>query len=468
MTKKYRATVLGKEYTFESIKEVLAKANEPRQGDIGLGIAARTVAERVAAKKVLSELTIEEITENPVIEYEKDEVTRWEIDSLNKAQYHRIRNWTIGEFREWLLDTRTKGSDILAIRWGLIGETAAAVAKIMSNMDLMIVSKKINVVARCNNTCGLPGTFGARLQPNHPTDDWAAICAEIKDGLSYCVGDAVIGINPVKAGPENTKRLLTATYNFIREYNIPTQNCVLSHITDQMKAIQDGAPCDLMFQSLAGNEATNRSFGINIALIDEAYELMKKYSTSSGPDKFYWETGEGTEQSAGFAYGVDQLTWEARKYALARRWPTFMLDSVVGFIGPEYLYDLPQLIRACLENLFCGKLLGIPMGLDTCYTFHMNTDGVNDEETMEVLSAVAGAQFLMSIPGGDDIMLFYGTTSHHDNASIRWLLGLRPYPEFEEWCEDMGLMKDGQLTEKAGDPSIFPHPPEYFLKESTK
>jgi ethanolamine ammonia-lyase large subunit len=464
--KKYTAEVSGKEHSFENVKEVLAKANEPKQGDIGAGIAARSAAERVAAKKVLSELTIEEITEKPVIGYNEDEVTRWEIDSLKKPQYHRIRNWTISEFREWLLNDHTKSSDIETIRWGLIGETAAAVAKIMSNMDLAYAAHKIIVVTHCNNTCGLPGRFGARLQPNDPKDNWNGICAEIKDGFSLCIGDAVLGINNVISGWENTKRLLTATYNFIEEYGIPTQNCILAHITDQMKAIEEGAPCDLMFQSLAGNEATNRSFGIDIELVDRGYELMKKCSTAKGPDKMYWETGEGTELSAGFAYGADQLTWEARKYALARRWPTFMSDAVVGFIGPEYLYNLSQLIRAVLENLFCAKLLGIPCGLDTCYTFHMDTDGVNDEETMEIMAAVAGTQFLMSIPGGDDIMLFYGTSSHHDNQTLRQLLGLRPYPEFEKWCEDWGLLKDGVLSDKAGDPSIFLHPPEYFLEEA--
>ncbi len=330
----------------------------------------------------------------------------------------------------------------------------AAVTKCMSNLDLILVSKKLAVEARANNTIGIPGRLGVRLQPNHPSDAVDGILASVREGLSYGCGDAVIGINPVKNDVESTVRTLEATAAFIEEYSIPTQNCVLAHVTTQLEALEAGAPMGLCFQSIAGTEAANDAFGIDIAMLDDADAKMRRYGTTVGPNRLYFETGQGSELSADAHHGADQLTLEARCYGLAKRYSPFLVNTVVGFIGPEYLYDARQITRAGLEDHFMGKLIGVPMGCDACYTNHAIADQ-NDIENLAVLLATAGVNYFMGLPLGDDVMLNYQSTSFHDNAAIRELLGLRPAPEFEAWLEDYKLMRDGLLTAKAGDPTIF-------------
>jgi ethanolamine ammonia-lyase large subunit len=330
----------------------------------------------------------------------------------------------------------------------------AAAAKVMSNLDLATAAAKIRVVTHANNTMGQQGRLGVRLQPNHPSDDLAGILASLREGLAFGCGDAVIGVNPVTDDPDRTRQILDATHDFMTQWRIPTQNCCLAHVTTQMKALEQGAKLHLMFQSLAGTEAACRSFGITIPLLEEAWEMTRKLGQATGPNVMYFETGQGSALSADAHGGADQLTLEARNYGLARHFDPFMLNTVVGFIGPEYLYDARQIIRAGLEDHFCGKMHGIPMGCDACYTNHADADQ-NDLENLEILLATAGVNFFMGLPMGDDVMLNYQSTSFHDNASVRQLLGLRPAPEFESWCEEMGILKDGRLTERAGDPSLF-------------
>lgn len=446
--------LFGKTYTFKDVKDVLAKANEQRSGDVLAGIAAQTSQERVAAKYVLSNLTLADLRNNPVVPYEKDEVTRVIQDSVNETFYSQIKNWSVGELREYILADSTTHEDIEKLRRGLTSEMVAGVAKLMSNMDLIYAGKKIRVVAKANSTVGLPGTFGQRLQPNDPRDDVKGIRAEIFEGLAYGSGDVVIGINPVIDTPENIKKLLITTDEIIQKYQIPTQNCILAHVSNQMKAIKDGAPAGLIFQSIAGSEKGNSEFGISVAMLDEAYEIGKQYCKIAGPNMMYFETGQGSELSADAHFGADQVTLEARCYGLAKRYKPFMVNTVVGFIGPEYLYDGRQITRAGLEDHFMGKLTGIPMGADACYTNHADADQ-NTIENLTVLLVAAGCNFVMGVPMGDDIMLNYQTTSFHDTATIRQLLNLRPCPEYEKWMEKFGLMSDGKLTAIAGDPSIF-------------
>ncbi|HQJ45466.1 MAG: ethanolamine ammonia lyase large subunit [Ignavibacteriales bacterium UTCHB2] len=446
--------LFGKTYTFKDVKDVLAKANEQRSGDVLAGVAAETSQERVAAKYVLSNLTLADLRNNPVVPYEKDEVTRVIQDSVNETFYSQIKNWSVGELREYILADSTTHEDIEKLRRGLTSEMVAGVAKLMSNMDLIYAGKKIRVVAKANSTVGLPGRFGQRLQPNDPRDDVKSIRAEIFEGLAYGSGDVVIGINPVIDTPENIKKLLIATDEIIQKYQIPTQNCILAHVSNQMKAIKDGAPAGLIFQSIAGSEKGNNEFGISVAMLDEAYEIGKHYCKIAGSNMMYFETGQGAELSADAHFGADQVTLEARCYGLAKRYKPFMVNTVVGFIGPEYLYDGRQITRAGLEDHFMGKLTGIPMGADACYTNHANADQ-NTIENLTVLLVAAGCNFVMGVPMGDDIMLNYQTTSYHDAATVRQLLNLRPCPEFEKWMEKMGLMADGKLTALAGDPSIF-------------
>lgn len=439
---------------FKSVKEVLAKASEEKSGDILAGIAAESNEERIAAKRVLSELTLEDLRKNPVIPYEEDEVTRVIDDGLSEGVYNKIKNMTVMELREYILSHKTTGEDIKRISPGLTAEMAAAVAKIMSNMDLVYAASKIKIITTARTTIGLPGTLSFRIQPNHPNDSVEGIMASIMEGLSYGSGDAVIGINPNEDTLENTIKLMNVTHDFIEEWAIPTQNCVLSHITTQMKAVEAGAKVDVFFQSIAGTERCNREFGITAKLLDEAFEMINKKGCAGGPNLMYFETGQGSELSLGAHLGADMQTLEARTYGFARRYKPFMVNNVSGFIGPETLYDGRQVIRASLEDHFMGKLLGLPMGMAPCYTNHMKADQ-NDQENAIMLLAMAGANYYMGVPGSDDCMLSYQDTSYHDDATLRELLGLRPAPEFERWLEEMGIMKDGKLTEIAGDPSIF-------------
>lgn len=453
----YQASVHGEHFSFASLKEVLARANELRSGDRQAGLAARSMREMAAAKRVLAGVTMKELRENPSVPYERDEVTRVVEDSLDAAAFGRISTWPVAQLREWILDDRTSGAEISAISAGLTPEMVAAVAKLMSNMDLVLAGRKIRVVVRCNATLGLSGRISSRLQPNHPTDDVAGVLAAVKDGLSFGNGDAVIGVNPATGDVDATVDILKAVKDLMRRFRIPTQNCVLSHVTAQMAAVRRGAPLDLMFQSIAGSEGANRNFGISVALLDEAMDLARREGTAKGPNVMYFETGQGTALSSNAHHDTDQVTMEARAYGLARRYQPFLVNSVVGFIGPEYLRDAKEITRAGLEDHFMGKLSGISMGCDACYTNHAISDQ-NDQENLEMLLASAGVNYLMGIPMGDDVMLNYQTTSFHNNATLREIYGLRPTPEFEAWLERMGLWRNGKLTDRAGDATIFERP----------
>ena len=449
-----RSTVNNNTFAFKSLCDVFAKANNEKSGDMLVGIGAKTATERVAAKLCLANLQLKDIYENPIIPYEDDEVTRVIYDGLNTTIYNRIRNWTVSELREYILSGKTAQGDLLNISRGLTSEMIAAVAKIMSTMDLVYASKKIKVQSHCNTTIGIPGTLSFRNQPNHPTDDVEGIIASLKEGLSYGSGDCVIGVNPVEDNVENYTRIMNAILDVKNKYEIPTQTCILSHVTTQMQALEKGVPVDLVFQSIAGTQTALEAFGISANMLDEAHEMALKMGSSTGPNVMYFETGQGSEVSLAAHKGVDEMTLESRCYGLARRYRPFMLNNVSGFIGPETIYSGKEVIRADLEDLFMGKMHGIPMGIAPCYTNHMKADQ-DDQEIGTMLCAMAGSNFFMGVAGGDDCMLSYQDTSYHDDASIREILALRPAPEFEKWLEKYGIMKDGKLTEAAGDPSIF-------------
>lgn len=446
--------VHGESFSFGSLKEVLGRANEPRSGDKQAGLAPRSMREMAAAKDILSNVTLKQLYEAPSVPFEHDEVTRVIVDGVAPHVLNRVQGWTVGEFREWLLDDRTSGEDIAGVSPGLTPEMIAAVAKLMSNMDLVMAGKKMRVTARCNNTIGVKGRISSRLQPNHPTDDVQGVLAAVRDGLSFGNGDAVIGVNPSTGDIQGTVDILTAVKDLMRKFRVPTQNCVLSHITIQMAAVRRGAPLDLMFQSIAGSQGANQNFGVSVSVLDEAYDLARREGTAQGPNVMYFETGQGTALSANAHHETDQVTMEARAYGLARRYSPFLVNSVVGFIGPEYLRDAKEITRAGLEDHFMGKLTGISMGCDACYTNHAIADQ-NDQENLEMLLAAAGVNYLMGIPMGDDVMLNYQTTSFHNNAALRELFGLKPAPEFEAWLERMGLWRNGKLTDRAGDASVF-------------
>jgi ethanolamine ammonia-lyase large subunit len=449
-----KTKLFGQVYQFESIKEVLAKANEEKSGDQLAGIAANSAAERVAAKEVLSNLTIADLRNNPVVPYEEDEVTRIIQDQVNEKIYEEVKHWTISEFREWILSHETTGEDIKRVSKGITSEVVAGVTKLMSNLDLVYGAKKIVITAHCNTTIGLPGTLSVRLQPNHTTDDQDGILISALEGLAYGIGDAVIGLNPVDDTVDSVIRVLNQFEELKQKWQIPTQNCVLAHVTTQMEAIKRGAPADLIFQSIAGSEKGNEAFGFNAAIIQEAMELALKHGTASGPNVMYFETGQGSELSSDAHHGADQVTMEARCYGFAKKYNPFLVNTVVGFIGPEYLYDSKQVIRAGLEDHFMGKLTGLPMGVDACYTNHMKADQ-NDIENLALLLSNAGCNYFMGIPAGDDIMLNYQCTGYHDSATLREICNLRPIKEFEVWLEKMGIMENGKLTKIAGDASIF-------------
>lgn len=446
--------VHGEHFSFGSLKEVLGRANEPRSGDKQAGLAPRSMREMAAAKEILSNITLKQLYEAPSVPFEHDEVTRVIVDGLATHVLNRVQGWTVGEFREWLLDDRTSGEDIAGVSPGLTPEMIAAAAKLMSNMDLVMAGKKMRVTARCNNTIGVKGRISSRLQPNHPTDDVQGVLAAVRDGLSFGNGDAVIGVNPSTGDIQGTVDILTAVKDLMRKFRVPTQNCVLSHITIQMAAVRRGAPLDLMFQSIAGSQGANQNFGVSVSVLDEAYDLARREGTAQGPNVMYFETGQGTALSANAHHETDQVTMEARAYGLARRYSPFLVNSVVGFIGPEYLRDAKEITRAGLEDHFMGKLTGVSMGCDACYTNHAIADQ-NDQENLEMLLAAAGVNYLMGIPMGDDVMLNYQTTSFHNNAALRELFGLKPAPEFEAWLERMGLWRNGKLTDRAGDASVF-------------
>lgn len=448
------ATLFGHRYEFRDVKDVLAKANEEKSGDRLAGIAASSAAERMAAKHVLAELTLETLRQNPAVPYDEDEITRLIDDAVNETVFAEFRTMTVGELREWLLADTTTEEMIKRLSNALTAEMVAGVTKLMSNLDLMVAAKKIRIVKHANNTIGLPGTLGSRCQPNHPTDSVEGIRAAVYDGLSYGSGDSVIGINPSDDSLGSVSRLLEMTYEIITRWQIPTQNCVLAHVSTQMEAMVKGAPVGLVFQSLAGSQKGCESFGISVGMLDEAHALAKKHAVCTGPNFMYFETGQGAELSADAHHGADQVVMEARCYGLAKRYDPFQVNTVVGFIGPEYLYDSVQITRAGLEDHFMGKLTGLSMGCDVCYTNHARANQ-NDNDNLAVLLAAAGVNFIMGIPMGDDAMLSYQTTSFHDAPSLRQLLDLRPLPEFAAWMEDLGLLRNGRLTPKAGDASIF-------------
>ena len=434
----YGHTVRGVRHLFADLRTLLARATPLRSGDELAGIAAASAEERVAAQMALAELPLSNFLNEQMIPYELDEVTRLIVDSHDEAAFAPIAGFTVGEFRDWLLSDEATGERITSLAPGLTPEMTAAVTKLMRVQDLILVARKVQVVTRFRTTVGLPGRLSTRLQPNHPTDDSAGIAASILDGLLLGSGDAVIGINPVSDSVTKVSELLRLIDHVRLRYAIPTQSCVLAHITTQMQAMRQGAPLDLLFQSIGGTEGVNTSFGVSLALLDEAHAMARELkrggvaAETGGENIYYFETGQGSALSASAHHGVDQQTLEARAYAVARRYRPMLVNTVVGFIGPEYLYDGKQIIRAGLEDHFCGKLLGLPMGCDICYTNHAEADQ-DDMDTLLTLLGAAGVNYIMGVPGADDIMLNYQSTSFHDALYVRRVLGLRPAPEFEAW-----------------------------------
>src|SRR6266850_712544 len=449
------STKLGaKHFNFADLREVMAKATPHRSGDVLAGVAAANEKERAAAQRVLADVPLERFLEELLIPYEADEVTRLIVDEHDPAAFAVVKGMTIGEFREWLLAYETTHVELEKLARGLTPEMVAAVSKICRNQDLILIAKKCRVVTKYRNTLGLPGRMSVRLQPNHPRDDLEGIAAAILDGLLYGCGDAVIGINPATDNVATAKALSHMMEGLIREYEIPTQSCVLAHVTTTMKAIEEGTPVDLVFQSIAGTEAANKSFGIDLNLLKEAHaaglSIANRKLQITNPNVMYFETGQGSALSAGAHHGVDQQTLEARAYAVARKFAPLLVNTVVGFIGPEYLYDGKEIIRAGLEDHFCGKLLGLPLGVDVCYTNHAEADQ-DDMDNLLTLLAAAGVTFIMGVPGADDVMLNYQSTSFHDALYIRDLFGLKRAPEFDDWLVRSGLANgDFRLAGHAG------------------
>jgi ethanolamine ammonia-lyase large subunit len=441
----YLHTIGGVGYSFESLAQLLARATPARSGDELAGICAQTAQERLAAQMCLADLPLKQFLDEAVVPYEIDEVTRLIFDTHDPDAFAPIASLTVGEFRDWLLSDDATSGRIAALAAGISPEMAAAVSKLMRLQDLVLVARKIRVVTQFRTTVGLPGRLSTRLQPNHPTDDPAGIAASIVDGLMLGSGDAVIGINPVSDNLRTLVDLLHLVNRARERFAIPTQSCVLAHVTTQMEAMRLGAPVDLVFQSIGGTEATNRSFGVGMAVLDEAYQMARELKRggvgeeTGGENIMYFETGQGSALSANSHFGVDQQTLEARAYAVARRYRPMLVNTVVGFIGPEYLYDGKQILRAGLEDHFCGKLLGLPMGCDVCYTNHAEADQ-DDMDALLTMLGAAGVNYIMGVPGADDIMLNYQSTSFHDALYLRRVLGLRPAPEFEAW------LQQGQLS----------------------
>lgn len=433
----YQTTIGRVVYRFSSLGDLLAKASPKRSGDVLAGIAAKTEEERIAAQICLADVPLKDFSKHPLISYESDEVTRLICDSWDQTQFEPIAHLTIGSFREYLLAHETTDKELSVIAPALMPEMVAAVSKLMRNQDLIAVAQKIEVKTKFRSTVGQKGHLAIRLQPNHPTDDLRGITASIIDGLMYGCGDAVIGINPATDSVARMIELQHLLANVIENLKIPTQSCVLGHVTNQMAAIRQDAPVDLIFQSIAGTEAANKSFGITLSLLKEARAMALELKRG-GSQVMYFETGQGSCLSAGAHHGIDQQTLETRAYAVARAFDPFLVNTVVGFIGPEYLFDGKQIIRAGLEDHFCGKMLRLPMGCDVCYTNHADADQ-DDMDTLMTLLGVAGCNYFMGVPGADDIMLNYQSTSFHDAQYIRESLNLKPAPEFAEWLQHMGI-----------------------------
>lgn len=452
----YRYTVGLQTWHFKDLKDLLAKATPERSGDFLAGVAAETYAERMAAKMCLAEVPLQRFLQELVIPYEDDEVSRLIIDSHDKQAFTEISHLTVGDFRNWLLSDIADTTALQRVAPGITPEMAAAVSKLMRNQDLILVARKCKVVTAFRDTIGLPGRMSTRLQPNHPTDDPRGIAASMIDGLLYGSGDAVIGINPATDSIPALMDIYYLVDEVISEFGIPTQSCVLTHVTNQIQVMEKGAPLDLVFQSIAGTEQANRSFGIDIAILREAQQAALSLNRGTvGNNVMYFETGQGTALSASANFGVDQQTCEARAYAIARHFSPLLSNTVVGFIGPEYLYNGKQIIRAGLEDHFCGKLLGLPMGCDICYTNHAEADQ-DDMDNLLTLLGVAGIHFIMGVPGADDIMLGYQSTSFHDALYLRHVLGKRRAPEFEAWLTRMGIADaQGRLLAPAQRPPLL-------------
>jgi ethanolamine ammonia-lyase large subunit len=452
----YSHTLAGQRWQFADLKTLLAKATPLRSGDVLAGVAAHSAAQRMAARMALAELPLNTFLNEAVIPYEHDEVTRLIVDGHSAAAFAEISQLTVGDFRNWLLVQAAAGeageAALTRVRAGITPEMAAGVSKLMRNQDLMLVARRCRVITQFRNTLGLPGRLALRLQPNHPTDDPRGIAISLLDGLLYGVGDAVIGINPAGDSLGPLTQLMYQVDELIQRFAIPTQACVLTHVTNQIQAMAQGAPVDLVFQSIAGTEAANRSFGIDLALLREARDAALSLKRGTvGQNVMYFETGQGSALSANAHHGVDQQTCEARAHGVARAFEPMICNTVVGFIGPEYLYDGKQIIRAGLEDHFCAKLLGLPMGCDICYTNHAEADS-DDMDTLMTLLGSAGLTFMMGVPGADDVMLNYQSTSFHDGLVLRELLGLQRAPEFEAWLQHMGLADDaGRLLPARAD-----------------
>lgn len=439
---------MSESFQFSDLRELFAKANEEKSGDQLAGLAARSERERMAAKRKLSELSLDEILRNPLIDPEADDVSRLILDTWDATAFGAIRSMTVGEFREWILGDALGEEALKSIQPAIVPEVAAAVTKIMSNRDLVLAAAKIRNVTRCRNTLGERGVLAIRTQPNHPTDDPGGILLAAFEGLLYGCGDAVIGVNPASDSVETVASILRAIDRLITVYHIPTQGCCLAHITTQLAALDGGAPIDLLFQSVAGTEAANKSFGITLSMLREGRERVLEHHRSrdvewKGAQVMYFETGQGSALSAEAHHGIDQVTLEARAYGVARAFDPFLVNSVVGFIGPEYLYDERQIVRAGLEDHFMGKLLGLPMGCDVCYTNHAAADQ-NSADNLLILLAAAGCNYFMGVPCSDDVMLNYQSTSYHDALAVRSLFHLRPAPEFLAWLHESGLYRDGE------------------------
>ncbi len=436
---------MPEQFVFSGLRELFAKANEEKSGDQLAGLAARSERERVAAKRKLADLSLAEIVRQPLIDPSSDDVTRLILETFDEDSFRSIGSKTVGEFREYILDDATDAAELKRLRWAIIPEIAAALAKIMSNKDLVLAAGKIRNVTRCRNTMGGPGVLGIRLQPNHPADDVGGILLSAFEGLLYGCGDAVVGVNPATDSVEIVGSILRALDRLVEIYKVPTQTCCLAHMNTQLAALQRGAPVDLLFQSVAGTEAANRSFGISLAMLREGREQILEHHRQrdvawKGTNAMYFETGQGSALSAEAHHGVDQLTLEARAYGVARAFDPFLVNSVVGFIGPEYLYDERQIIRAGLEDHFMGKLLGLPMGCDVCYTNHAEADQ-NSADNLLILLAAAGCNYFMGVPCADDVMLNYQSTSYHDALAVRRIFNLKPAPEFLAWLQETGIYR---------------------------
>ena len=437
----FHHTVGTERFTFSDLRTLMARASPRRSGDELAGVAAHSSQQRVAAQMALAELPLAHFLQELVVPYEDDEVTRLIVDTHDASAFARVAHLTVGDFRNWLLGDEADTAALTALASGLTPEMVAAVSKLCRVQDLGLIARKCRVVTRFRDTLGLSGRLATRLQPNHPTDDLAGIAASLLDGLLHGSGDAVIGINPATDNVPQVMRLLAMLDELIQRHDMPTQSCVLTHVTNTLQAIERGAPVDLVFQSIAGTEAANRGFGIDLALLGEARAAAQ--SLQRGEHVMYFETGQGSALSAGAHHGCDQQTVEARAYAVARQFHPLLVNTVVGFIGPEYLYDGKQILRAGLEDHFCGKLLGLPMGCDVCFTNHAEADA-DDMDALLTLLCTAGVNFIMGVPGADDIMLNYQSTSFHDALVMRQLLGLRPAPEFDAWLERMGVTDPGE------------------------